>query len=231
MPPDDRRDPLISGPPKFRWPWDRAKDVDIGDRNRVSSDSIDRPAGFSIPGFKAPAGVGFGRRGGTGAPAGWKIILVRLAVIGAVAYHAAPALAWATGPVGGRQLLDIFGRLIPDVAGVDVGYWYATGGAAWFWQPGLVIVGALLLRLAAFNSASRDPVGAIWIAATALVLDLITWLAIGLKLWGTAYSPAEGAALITLLKVEGAALLGLFFILAPTGKRKLGETDAHVDRG
>ena len=28
-----------------------------------------------------------------------------------------------------------------------------------------------------------------------------------------------------------AALLGLFFLFAPTGKRKLGETDAHWNRG
>lgn len=81
------------------------------------------------------------------------------------------------------------------------------------------------------NRADRDPIGAIWIAATALVLDLITWLSIGLKRWGSAYSPAEGAALITLLKVEGAVLLGLFFLLAQTGRRKLGETDAHWNRG
>lgn len=48
---------------------------------------------------------------------------------------------------------------------------------------------------------------------------------------GAAWSPAEGAALITLLKVEGAVLLGLFFIMAPTGRRKPGETDAHWNRG
>lgn len=38
-------------------------------------------------------------------------------------------------------------------------------------------------------------------------------------------------ALTTLLEVETAALFGLFCLLAPTGKKTLGTTDAHFNRG
>lgn len=232
MPPNDRRDPLISGPPKFRWPWDRAKDVNIGEGTRAPSDSIDQPAGFRMPEFKAPAGVGVRRPAGvTGAPSGWKVLLVRLAIIAAIACHAAPALAWITGPEDARDILAVLGKLIPDIAGVDVGHWYAFGGAAWLWQPRMAIVGAFLLRLAAFNAARRDPSGAIWIAATALAIDTATWVFAGTRLSGVAFSPEEGAALVALLKVEGGVLLALFFVTSPGRRRKPGEGDAGVDRG
>ena len=232
MPPNDRRDPLISGPPKFRWPWDRAKDVDIGDQVRAPSDSVDQPGRFRIPGLRAPAAVGFRRlHGETGAPALWRVMLVRLAILAALAYHAAAGLAWITGLEDARRILAVLGKLIPHIMGVDVGHWYAMGGVAWLWQTRIAIVGAFLLRAVAFNTAARDPIGSIWMAATALAIDTATWVFVGTRLSGGAFSPEEGAALVTLLKVEGGVLLGLFFLLAPTGKKKLGETDAHFNRG
>lgn len=225
------RDPLISGPPKFKWPWDRAKDVNIGEGARAPSDSIDQPAGFRMPAFKTPAGVGFRRPGQTDAPAGWRVLLVRLAIIAAIAYHGAAGLAWITGPDDARGILTFLGNLIPDIAGIDVGHWYALGGAAWLWQPKTALVGAFALRLVAFNTARRDPVGGIWMAATALAIDTATWVFVGMKLSGVAFSPEEGAALVTLLKVEGGVLLALFFLLAPGGQKKPGGTDAHFNRG
>lgn len=231
MPPNDRRDPLISGPPKWRWPWDNGRDVNIGEGARAPSDSIDQPAGFRMPGFKAPAGVGFRRSGQTGAPAGWRVMLVRLAIIAAIAYHAAAGLAWITGPEDARRILAVLGKLIPHIMGIDVGHWYAIGGAAWLWQPKIALIGAFALRVVAFNAARRDPIGGIWMAATALAIDAATWVFVGTNLSGVAFSPEEGAALITLLKVEAGVLLALFFILAARGRRKLGETDAHADRG
>lgn len=226
------RDPLISGPPKIRWPWDRAKDVNIGEGTRAPSDSVDQPAGLRMPGFKAPTAPRVQQvQAGTGAPAGWRVLLVRLAVLTAIAYHAAAALAWITGPDDARRILTFLGARIPDIAGIDVGHWYASGGAAWLWQPRMAIVGAFLLRLVALSTAGRDPVGGIWMAATALAIDTATWVFVGIRLSGAAFSPEEGAALVTLLKVEGGILLGLFFLLAPGSKKKPGETDAHLNRG
>ncbi len=90
----------------------------------------------------------------------------------------------------------------------------------------LAALGAGFLRLVAINSAGRNPVGALWIAAVALAIDTATWLSVGLKLGGQAYSPAEAAALITLLKIEGMVLLGLFLILSLLGRRRLDRTVA-----
>ena len=230
--PRDQRDPLISGPERWRWPWDRSKDVHIGDRTRVSSDAVDQPAGLRMPRIQVGPARGLQRVfGESGAPSAWRVMIVRLAIIAAIGYHAAATLAWITGAEDGRAILAVLGKLIPHIGGVDVGHWLALGGAAWSWQPKIAIVSALLLRMVAFNAARRDPIGGIWMAATALTVDTATWVFVGLKLSGVAYSPVEGVALITLLKVEAGVLLGLFFILAPTGRRKLGETDAHFNRG
>lgn len=226
------RDPLISGPERWRWPWDRAKDVHIGDRARVSSDAVDRPDGFRLPRIRVGPARDLQRVfGERGAPAAWRVMVVRLAVIAAVAYHAAAGLSWVTGPEDARVTLAFIGKLVPHIGGVDVGHWLALGGAAWSWQPKAAVVGALLLRLVAFNTAARDPIGGIWMAVMALAIDAATWVFVGRNLGGMAYSPAEGAALVTLLKVEAAVLLGLFFLLSPAGRRKLGETDAHFNRG
>jgi len=50
-------------------------------------------------------------------------------------------------------------------------------------------------------------------------------MVVGVKLAGSVYSPAEAAALVALLKMEGSVLLGLFFILTPFRKRRLDQTD------
>lgn len=83
----------------------------------------------------------------------------------------------------------------------------------------------------ALDTAVRDPIGKIRMAATALAIDTAAWVFVGMSLSGVAFSPEEGAALVTLLKVEGGVLLSLFFLLVPGGKRKPGETDAHLNRG
>jgi hypothetical protein len=101
---------------------------------------------------------------------------------------------------------------------------------AWSWQPLAVTGIGVAVRLWALRTASRDPIQAIWIAVLALGLDLITWLTLGLKAGGGAYTPDQAQALILLLKVEGGLLLGLFGLIAPRGARKLGETDAHYNR-
>ena len=67
----------------------------------------------------------------------------------------------------------------------------------------------------------------------ALAIDTATWVFVGTKLSGVAFSPEEGAALVTLLKVEGGVLLGLFFLLAPLAKRNSAKptpTSTGADR-
>lgn len=86
-------------------------------------------------------------------------------------------------------------------------------------------------RLVALDTAGRDPVGGIWMAATALAIDTAARVFVGIRLSGAAFSPEEGAALVTLLKVEAGVLLGLFFLLAPRGRRRPGEVDPHLNRG
>ena len=53
----------------------------------------------------------------------------------------------------------------------------------------------------------------------------------GIETVGNRLVAGRGRGPDTLLKVEGAVLLGLFFLMAATGKKKLGETDAHFNRG
>lgn len=92
-------------------------------------------------------------------------------------------------------------------------------------------VTALLHRLVALSTAGRDPVGGIWMAATALAIHTATWVFVGMRLSGDAFSPEERAAPVTLLKVEAGVLLGLFFLLAPRGRRRPGEVDPHLYSG
>lgn len=229
--PQPPRDPLISGPERWRWPWSRGQDVNIGSQIRTPSSAVEAPGPRKSAGPDAPARVHLQHvYGETGKAAGWKVFLVRLAVGLAILYHLAPQLGRVTGATTARSLLTFLGEQMPRLLDVDVGLWFSLGASGWFWQPFLAAAGAALMRLVAYNTARRDPLGAIWIAAAALAVDTATWIFVGLKLSGTAWSPAEGAALTTLLKVEGAVLLGLFFLMAPTGKKKLGETDAHFNR-
>lgn len=230
--PQPPRDPLISGPERWRWPWSRARDVNIGSQTRTPSSSVEAAEPMRLPGLKPSTRPRFQHLyGETGKAAGWKVLLVRLAVGLAILYHLAPQLGRVTGTTTARSLLTFLGEQMPRVMDIDVGRWFSLGASGWFWQPFLAAAGAALMRLVAYNTARRDPLGAIWIAAAALAVDAATWIFVGLKLSGTAWSPAEGAALTTLLKVEGAVLLGLFFLMAATGKKKLGETDAHFNRG
>lgn len=220
------QDPLISGPPTWRWPWSRGRDVEIGVRAPRPTVAIEAPT----PGkLKAPRQQQIGVE--APGPAGWKVFLVRLALGAAVLYHLAPQIGRVVGPDNARSLLTFLGERMPPVLDVDIGRWFALGAAGWLWQPFLAGMAGVILRIVAYNAARRNPQGAIWIAATALAIDAATWVFMGLKLSGDAWSPAEGAALTTLLKVEAAVLFGLFCLLALTGGKKLGETDAHFNRG
>lgn len=238
------RDPIVSGPEKWRWPWSRAQDVNIGSATRTQNSTVNlgsgaraenstvdnaRPSG--MPRFKArvprlPNLPGVGRPQAGAAPAGWKRLLVTIVVLPAFLFHIAPQIARLVGVDDARELLAwLFGRL-PVIDDFDPARWLTPAAAAWMWQPIVAAGGAALLRLVALNTARREPLGALWIAFIALVIDAATWVFMGLKLQGEAFDVAQAEALITLLKVEAAALFVALVILAPLGRRRLGQTDA-----
>lgn len=246
---DDRKDnSIVSGPEPFRWPWQRATDLEIGVKARQvppPSHSLGGDSTVGKPGatkaraanakaaFKAHVAAAEKLDApAAAAVAGARAWPVQFVVFVALIYHLlGPGAAFITNDdLGARGLLTLVDSGLPDILGVDVGRWLAPGAAAWMWQPLIAVGGAALLRLTALNTAQKDPLGAIWIAAAAIAVDTATWLFVGLKLWGTAFTAEEANALITLLKVEGGALLVLFFILAPRGKKRLGQTDADFNR-
>lgn len=226
----NHRTPLIEGPRTWRWPWDRSKDVVIGGHARAPAGPVETPEA-RLPGARPPAAAHFDRMYGGREPAPfWKRWPVQAVLLLALLYHLAPRAALFLG--GGesseaaRGVLSFLGLFLPRLFDIETREWLVPGAAAWLWQPLMAALGAGFLRLVALSAARRDPQGALWIAGAALAIDTATWISVGLKLGGQAYSPAEALALATLLKVEGAALLGLFFILALTGKRRLGRTGA-----
>lgn len=232
------RDPIVSGPERWRWPWSRAQDVNIGSATRTQNSTVNLGSGAraenstvdnarrsGMPRFRAHV-PGIGRIAAGAAPAGWKRLLVTIVVLPALLFHIAPQIALLVGVDDARELLAwLFGRL-PVIDDFEPARWLTPAAAAWMWQPIAAAGGAGLLRLVALNTAKREPLGALWIAFFALVIDAATWLFMGLKLQGQAFDAAEAEALITLLKVEAAALFVVFVILAPLGRRRLGQTDA-----
>lgn len=155
-------------------------------------------------------------------PLSWKPWVIGPVVLAFALFHVAPHLADLAGEP--RAVLAGFKGALP------FGDTIAAAAAGWLWEPVWVWLGAMALRLRALQRMFRDPPGAIMMALIAAAFEAGFWIFMGLKQTG-AYTPAEAAALILLLKIEGAAVLGLFFLFAPTGKRKLGETDAHWNRG
>lgn len=240
---DHHNNSIVSGPPKWRWPWDRARDVDVGSPspNRLDLGGVRPAVGTSpvaatttpaAPMAKTPGKARMPRldRASVGSgPAAWKQLLATAIILVALIYHAAPQVSRLIGADEARLFLTWLADRIPTVGKVDAGHWLGPGAAAWMWQPIVAAGGAGLLRLAALNTARREPIGALWLAFFAFVIDAATWVFMGLKLQGQAFDGAEGDALMTLLKVEGAVLLVAFFVLAPTGKKRLGQTDADFN--
>lgn len=237
---DDRRNnSIVSGPERFRWPWARAQDVNIGSATRTQnstvnlgsearaeSSTVDNGRASGMPRFKAHV-PGLGRLPRVAAPAGWRRLLVLIVVLPALIFHIAPQIHRLIGEEDARGLLAWLYGSLPMIDGFEAARWLTPATAAWMWQPIAAAGGAALLRLVALNAARREPIGALWIAFVALLIDASTWLFMGLKLQGQAFDADQAAALITLLKVEAGALFVAFAILAPTGKKRFGKTDAE----
>lgn len=231
----DNRNDIVQGPPKTRWPWSRDERLDLG-APRPSGGTIEGPPPPprlpKLPRLKLPRSRPRAprARATTGpAPAEWKTLAINLVVGAAFLFHALPQLVRMGGAVGmvdARGIaVDLIG-VVPVVAGFDIAQTLVPAVSAWLWQPLAVAFVGGVLRLFACSHARRDPLQAIWVAIAAALLDLVTWLFIGLKLWGTAFTEVEGQALVTMLKIEGAALFLLFCVMAPTGRKRLGQTDA-----
>lgn len=155
-------------------------------------------------------------------PLSWKPWVIGPIVLAFGLFHVAPHLADMAGEP--RAVLGgLFGPL-------PYGDTLSNAAAGWLWEPVWVWLGAMALRLRALQRMFRDPPGAIMMALIAAAFETGFWIFMGLKQTG-AYSPAEASALILMLKIEGGVVLGLFFLFAPTGRRRLGETDAHWNRG
>lgn len=226
---NDDSDGIVSRPPRWQWPWGHPRDVRIDSGPRVENSSVEAPEAPRFPGFRRPTPPRFQRLSGqAGAPAPWKRFLVTVVLLAACLFHALPHVARMGGLVSAadaRGLLVSLADYIPIVGDFDAAQWLVPAASGWLWQPLAAAFGAVVVRLVALNIAWRDPTGAIWIGFVALIIDTATWLFMGLKLQG-AYSPAEAAALVTLLKVEGGALLVLFILLAPLGRKRPGQTKA-----
>lgn len=154
-------------------------------------------------------------------PLSWKPWVIGPVVLAVTLFHVAP------------QLADWIGEPRAVLAGLKVlpfGETLSAAAAGWLWEPLWVSLGAMALRLRALQRMFRDPPQAVMMALIAGLFEGAFWIFMGLKQTG-AYSPAEASALILMLKIEGGAILGLFFLFAPTGRRRLGETDAHWNRG
>jgi hypothetical protein len=155
-------------------------------------------------------------------PASWKPWVIGPVVLAFALFHVAPHLADMAGEP--RAVLgSLFGPL-------PFGDTLRGAAAGWLWEPVWVWLGAMALRLRALQRMVRDPPGAVTMALIAVAFETGFWVFMGRGQTG-AWSPAEASALILMLKIEGAVMLGLAFLFLPTGKRKLGETDAHWNRG
>lgn len=255
MAPDHRNNDIVSkGGGGFRWPWDGAQDVNVGSGSRTENSTVnlgskarvqnstvnlgstDRVENSTVGAESSGRSRRAERRRRRGAQTdqaseggGWRSFLVTVLITAALVFHALPHAAQSIAglsPDAVRGLLGVIGGGLPQIGDFDAARWLVPAASAWLWQPFAAVLGAGVLRVIALNAARGNPLSAIWIAAAALLIDAATWLFVGLRLWGDAYSATEGEALITLLKVEAGALLVLFFILAPTGKKRLGETIA-----
>ncbi|ATQ44505.1 hypothetical protein [Caulobacter mirabilis] len=222
---DDRN--IVSGPPRrWRWSWPRARardlDLDLGTGPRRTAGIVDvaprsRPAqGKTRPARASRRPPRFDlQQAPLAVP--WKRWPATAVILAALFFHAAPHLALigsALSAEDARLLIYEGVHLIPWIGELEPERWLAPAASAWLWQPIAVVAAAALIRFVALSMAGRYPLGAVWVAVLALAVDGVSWLHRGLSLWGVAYTPAEGEALLTLLKVEGGALVILLFLFS-----------------
>jgi hypothetical protein len=251
---EHRNNDIVSRGGGFHWPWTGGQDVNIGSGSRTENSTVnlgsparvqnstvnlgstDRVGNSTVdaePSGRARRAERRRKRANRLYPssgaAGWRGLVVTIVVMAAFAFHAIPHAARMGGTISPndvRGFLVWVGGFLPVIGDVDLARWLVPAASAWLWQPFAAVIGAGVLRIVALNTAKRDPRAAIWIAGAALLVDAATWMFMGLKLWGEAYSAVEGEALITLLKVEAGALLVMFFLLGRPRGRRSQQADA-----
>ena len=211
------KDPIVDGAPP--GPFERLRD---GLGRSVRGEAAPELA-VATPAAQAPgAAAAEPADEDAGAAASWKPWVIGPVVLACALFHLAPHLADMAGEPH-AVLGGLFGSL-------PFGDTLSKAAAGWLWEPVWVWLGAMALRLRALQRMFRDPPGAVMMALIAAAFETGFWVFMGLKQTG-AWSPAEASALILMLKIEGAVMLGLVFLFLPAGKRKLGETDAHWNSG
>lgn len=255
---DHRNNDIVSkGGGGFRWPWERAQDVNIGSGARTENSTVNLGSAARVQNSTVNLGStarvenstvdaepsGRSRRAerrrkrATGlyqssGAASWQGLVVTAVVMAAFVFHAIPHAARMGGtvsPTEVRGFLVSVGSFLPVIGDFDLARWLVPAASAWLWQPFAAVIGAGVLRMVSMNTAQRDPRAAIWIAGAALLVDAATWMFMGLKLWGAAYSAVEGEALVALLKVEAGALLVMLFLLRPGRGKRPEQADAVLN--
>ncbi len=155
-----------------------------------------------------------GRRG---LPANWRLWIIGPVVLVFALFHVAPHLADLAG-----EPRSVLARLMGPL---PWGETLSNAAGGWLWEPTWVWLGAMALRLRTLQRMFRDPPGAAAMALIAVVFETGFWIFMGLK-QTNAYGPAEASALILMLKIEGAAMLGLVLLFVPLGRKTPGQTDA-----
>ncbi|MCE3288284.1 MAG: hypothetical protein K0R83_296 [Caulobacter sp.] len=221
------RDPVVDGSPpgpfeRFRDGLGRSVRSEAAPELMAGTPAAQAPGPEEGPDLAAPPPQTDDDAGLASIPASWKPWVIGPLVLAFALFHVAPHLADMAG-----DPRAVLGRLFGPLPFGDT-----LGGAAagWLWEPVWVWLGAMALRLRALQRMVRDPPGAVTMALIAVAFETGFWVFMGRGQTG-AWSPAEASALILMLKIEGAVMLGLVFLFLPTGKRKLGETDAHWNRG
>ncbi len=128
----DRRDPLIEGPEKWRWPWNGSKDVSVGGPVHASADTVQTES--RTPGDKSPSAARLERMyGGRDQAPFWKRAPVQIVLAVALLYHLAPRAALFLGndnPEAARGVLRFFGAFLPTLFDVDTEKWLVPAASA-----------------------------------------------------------------------------------------------------
>lgn len=197
--PSNRGGPIVE-PGGFVWPWSQGgRDLDLGQSAlaprvtfkestvEVGPEKKERRPRVKRPPAAAKPGAGSGL---FGALAG--LIIAFFALL-----HAAPHL---TGIFG---LADLFDELVEEA---PQGPLIAAASRAWAFEATAVWIITLIMRLIAFQAASKEARGALALAALAAMVDAIVWFAAGRD------SGGDQGALLTLLAAEILLTFGLVVI-------------------
>lgn len=231
------QDPIVSDARGWSWPGlfqDSRRDLKLGTHGQPSSTAVDgarartgdgrrltgddevqtatagpppivRQQGLA-PTIPVPAGhpAGTSKTGAVQASAagGLRTWLIGAVILALALFHAAPHFAdWFGDP---RLVLATRLGVLP------FGQALTAAASGWLWEPTWVWLGATALRLRALQRLGRDPVGGVTLVLIALIFQTAVWLFMAPKAGAPGILGAEQSALLLMLFVEGAIVLGLY---------------------